>query len=528
MLQRRLIAAVFVLALALPARGQGGEGVQDYRLAKDALPWASLSNPALMDAFQGRMAMVELQFDTNFGGLASLTESPASYLGGASTESYYRIGERITFFGLLDWKYFSGKDMGGEVLMDPYYNPVNFLESSVETTGTRNRERYGLQGGLSFRLGRKWAAGARVSYTAADQTKVKDPRFSSIWMDLTADAGISWKPSESLTLGASFQYRNTLEMLKGGIYGTTDKQYFIQTDKGAFLGTTAELAGDYNYVPVTESRPMANQFFGGALQVVLKDQFSAEAWFRTRDGYYGRQSSSTATFFEFGGYQAGLRSVLLLPSGNNLHRLSADFSLESLENRENQFRYITPTGQSTVVEYTGQSKVLERLDLAGSLDYAWHMGTGGYRPRFILGLKLEGRSRKQSASLFPLSRDQRISSFSADVYGQKNFPTAQALWTLELHGLAAGGLEGYREDRSDPAAVSTTIKSFDTWMNRQTEYETAFRAGGGIALEYSLLQWKSCVLYFRFSETFLILTSAPQYLAGRWRNVAKISVGCHF
>ena len=525
---RRFITAAFVLALALPVRGQDGEGVQDYRLAKEALPWASLSNPALMDAFQGRLAMVELQFDTKFGGLASLTESPASYQGGASTESYYRIGDRLTFFGLLDWQYFSGKDMGGQVLMDPYYNPVNFLESSVETTGTRNRERYGLQGGLSCRLGRKWAAGARVSYTAADQTKVKDPRFSSIWMDLTADAGVSWKPTESLTLGASLQYRNTLEMLKGGIYGTTDKQYFIQTDKGAFLGTVAELAGDYNYVPVTEFRPMANQFFGGALQVVLKDNFSAEAWFRTRDGYYGRQSSSTATFFEFGGWQAGLRSVLLLPSGSNLYRLSADFSLESLENVENQFRYITPTGQSTVVEYTGQSKVLDRLDLAGSLDYAWHMGTGGYRPRFILGLKLEGRSRTQSASIFPLFREQRISTFSADIYGQKNFSTARALWTLELHGLAAGGLESYRKDSRDPSAISTAIKSFDTWLNRQTEYETAFRAGGGIALEYSLLQWKSCVPYIRFSESFLILTSAPQYLAGRWRNVARISVGCHF
>lgn len=525
---RRLITAAFVLALAFPARSQDGDGVRDYRLAKDALPWAPLSNPALMDAFQGRLAMVELQFHTEFGGLASLTESPACYTAGVSTESYCRIGEKLTFFGQLDWQYFTGKDMGGPILMDPYYNPVNFLESSTETVGTKNREQYRLHGGLSYRLGRKWAAGARVSYTAADQTKVKDPRFSNIWMDLGADAGVSWKPTETLSLGASLQYRNTLETLKGGIYGTTDKQYFIQTDKGAFLGTVAELAGDYNYIPVSESRPMANQYFGGALQLVIKDRFSAEAWFRTRDGYYGRKSSSTATFFEFGGWQAGLRSVLLLPAGSNLHRLSADFSLESLENQENQFRYVTPAGHSTVVEYTGQSKVLERLDMTASLDYAWHMGTGGYRPAFILGLKLEGRNRNQSATLFPLSRSQRITTWGADLYGQKSFRAGQALWTLELHGLAAGGFGNYREDNNDPSAVSTTIKSFDTWLDRQAEYETAFRTGGGIALEYSLFHWKAAVPYIRISNNFLFLTSTPQYLAGRWRNVTMFSVGCHF
>lgn len=525
---RRLIAAVFALALALSAAGQGGEGVRDYRLAKESLPWASLWNPSLMDAFQGRLAIVELQFHTEFGGLAALTESPACYTAGASTESFYRMGERLTFFGQLQWRYFTGKDMGGQILMDPYYNPVNFLESSPLTAGTKNREQYRLQGGLSYRLGRKWAAGLRVSYTAADQTKVKDPRFSNIWMDLGVDAGMSWKPTESLTLGASLQYRNTLETLKGGIYGTTDRQYFIQTDKGGFLGTVAELSGDYNYIPETEYRPMANQFLGGALQLLVRDSFSAEAWFRTRNGYYGRKSSSTATFFEFGGWQSGVRSVLVLPSGGQLHRLSADFSLERLENRENLFHYITPSGQSTIVEYTGQNKVLERMDLEGSLHYAWHIGTGGYRPSLILGAKLEARMRTQSTTLFPLSRRQRFTTLGADVYGQKNFRAGQALWTLELHALAQGGFGSFRDDGADLSASSTTIKSFDTWLDREAEYLTALRAGGEIALEYSLLHWSAGIPYIRISNRTLLLTAPPQYLAGRWRNVTLFSVGCHF
>lgn len=522
----RTLACLCLLASAFVAAGQSG--LQDYRLATQRFPALSLSNPALMDSFQGRVAMAEAQFQKADGALISLSESPDGWQAGATTESYFRISPKIAFFGHTAWQYADGKNMGGQILRDPDFNPVNILESSLDSRGGKRREQYNLQGGMSCRLGRRWVAGVKVNYTSADQTKIKDPRFSCIWMDLDMQAGVSFQASERILLGASLLFRNTLEQVKGGIYGTTDRQYFIFTDKGNFLGSVAELAGDYNVVSVSSYRPMMNYFAGGALQMVVDNRFAGELWFQVRDGYYGRKSSNTATFFEFDGYRFGYNGVWAVPVGNNFHRLGVNASAELLNNRENRFRYVTPSGQNTVVEYLGQDPILKRSTVDVSLDYAWHKGTGGYRPSLSLGIVLDGRWKAQTANLFPLTRTQRVGTFQADAYGQKTFPAGRLLLTLELHALAGGGFGTPREDTVDSSASSTSIKSYDDYLNRQYEYETAFRAGGELGVCLSLPLRGKCLLYLRLSDRYLNLLRAPSYLEGRGRNVALVALGCSF
>lgn len=522
----RTLACLFLLASALTAAGQGG--VQDYRLVTLRYPALSLSNPALLDTFEGRVATAEVQFQKADGALMSLTDSPDGWQAGASTESFFRISPQIAFFGHTDWFYGAGKDMGGQILLEPDYNPVNFLETSLDTKGGKHREKYNLQGGMACRLGRRWVTGVKVKYTSADQTKVKDPRFSSTWMDLDVQAGVSFQASEKILLGASLLFRNTLEQVKGGIYGTTDRQYFLFTDKGGFLGTVSELAGDYNAISVNNYRPMMNYFVGGALQLAVDKRFAGELWFQLRDGYYGRKSSTTATFFEFGGYRFGYNGVWAVPVGNNFHRLGVNASAELLNNRENKIRYVTPTGQNTVVEYLGQDPILDRSIVDLTLDYAWHKGVDGYRPSLSLGVVLDGRWKMQTASLFPLTRTQRIGTFQADAYGQKTFPAGRLLLTLELHALAGGGFGTPKEDTVDASASSTSIKSYDDYLYRQYEFETAFRAGGELGVCLSLPVQGRCMPYLRLSDRYLSLLQAPSYLDGRSRNVALITLGCSF
>ena len=87
--------------------------------------------------------------------------------------------------------------------------------------------KYGAFGAGQF----SWSSlGFSAEYESADQTKVKDPRFYNVWMDLAVRAGAAFRPSPDLMLGASLIYRSTIEQVRGGIYGTTDKQYFIFTD----------------------------------------------------------------------------------------------------------------------------------------------------------------------------------------------------------------------------------------------------------------------------------------------------------
>jgi hypothetical protein len=501
----RHIASLLFLGIALSATAQEPLGLH-------------LSNPAFLDLCQGRWGQVSLDLSKENGGLMSLSQSPDSYRAGADARAYCRISPQLTFFGKMDWTYFYGKEMGGQILMDPSYDPVNFLESTEETRGAKHRERYSLEGGLSCKLGDRWAAGFKIDYESADQAKIKDPRFSNIWMDIDVHAGISCKPGDRWMFGLSLEYRNTLEQLKGGVYGTTDKQYFVATDKGNYLGTVSELAGDYNAIPVSSLRPLSNQFFGGSVQTVLDDRFASELCFQLRSGYYGRKSSTTATFYEWDGIRAGYKAWLLVPAAGGLHRVDLKIDFESLTNRENKYRYITPDGQNTIVDYLGQDVILRRIQASAQAGYSWND---------VLGIRLDGRFQSQTAELFPYTRRQQVVSLGADLFGRKDFPVGKSRLTAELHALFGGGFGTPKEDEMTPG-VASTLKSFDNYLYRQYEYETALRAGATAALTWALPARGKMAPYVRLSDQYLHLLAAPEYLEGAGRNVAAVCIGCHF
>ena len=66
--------------------------------------------------------------------------------------------------------------------MDPYYNPINFLESVDTTTGTKTLEEYTLEGAMAYSLNDRLTLAGKVSYQSADYAKRKDPRSYSQWM----------------------------------------------------------------------------------------------------------------------------------------------------------------------------------------------------------------------------------------------------------------------------------------------------------------------------------------------------------
>ena len=146
---RRILIAVSILDAAYSAAGQDNSGIKDYALTRDCNPYLFLSNSAFLDTFQGRIATMDLTGRKENGNLVSLNQSPDSYTVGAGTESFLRLSHKLTFFGKVRWQYFSGKEMGGQVLINPGYNPVNFLESTEDTKGIKKRETYNLRGGLS-------------------------------------------------------------------------------------------------------------------------------------------------------------------------------------------------------------------------------------------------------------------------------------------------------------------------------------------------------------------------------------------
>ena len=470
-----------------------------------------------------------VSFEKANGGLMDINESPDSWAVAAGTESYFRVSDLISFHGKVAWSDFAGKDMGGPILIDLDYNPVNFYELNETTLGRKQRELYNLCGDIALNLGDKWGLGLGINYEAGDQTKIKDPRFSNIWMDLDVSAGVSFAAADWLTLGVSGRWRNTLENVKGHIYGTTDKQYYICNDKGGFFGSVASLEGDHNYIPDSTPRPMNNDWYGGALQAVLfGGKFANEFNFFLRDGYYGKKSSSTPTFFEFKGTKMGYEGLLILPFGRNIFRTAVSLSHEKLANNENQFQYSTPEGGSYVVDYTGQSQVGDRRISDATLDIRWISGIDGDRAATTVGLRGCWNSLKQTTSVYPFWRVHIIRQINAQLFCQKNFFYGSNIFTVDVAGAFSFGNGIKKNDGSYvEGATSTSLRSFDNYLDKHFEAITASRAGGSLGLTYTRVM-KHLSPWIRLADNFTALLAQPEFLSGRTRNIAEITVGCNF
>lgn len=516
-----------ILASAVVAEA-GAQDVRDFHFVKDTTPVLQLSNPAALTAWSGKVSTVVLEGTKGNGAVVPLEGSANDFSVSASTESFFRLNGKLAFHGALFWTDYQGREMGGPVMMNPELYPVNFMESDPATVGTKKRENYGLEGALALNLGSRWALGCGIKYTAGDQTKVKDPRFLNVLMDMNFSCGVIFRASDALLLGVSLLYRDLLEQVRGGIYGTGDIQYFVQTDKGGFLGSVAELAGDLNYVPATEYRPMANHYYGLSFQALVRERFSNELSVRYRTGYYGKKASTSPVFFEYAGIEADYSGRLLLPAGAGLHRFALDLGFATLANDENVLRYVTPAGQSTIVEYLGKNRVLDRIDMSATLDYRWCSEASGPRPGLTLGAKAAYAGRMQTTSLFPLWRKHATHAVSLDLTGQKVWTDGTWSWILDA-GLS--GLLGFGTDKLDGtygSGETPGLKSFDNYLGRYYEYKTLPRAGASLGFTAARRFGAGFEAFLRVSDAFDLLLSAPQYLAGRSRNLACITLGCNF
>ncbi|MBR6876000.1 MAG: hypothetical protein IKN00_06885 [Bacteroidales bacterium] len=524
---RILFLTCLILASASLAEA-GAQGVRDFRFVKDITPALQLSNPAALTTWSGKLSSVALEGTKGNGAVVPIEGSANDFSVTAGTESFFRLSGKLAFHGALSWSNSQGRDMSGPILMNPEQYPVSFLERDQSTAGIKKRELYGLEGAMALNLGSRWALGCGVRYTSGDQTKVKDPRFMVVLMDLIFTLGAAFRASDALLLGVSLHYRDLLEQVRGGIYGTGDIQYFVQTDKGGFLGSVAELAGDYNYVPVTEYRPMANHYYGISFQALIRERFSNELSIRYRTGYYGKKASTSPVFFEYAGIEAGYSGRLLLPAGAGLHRLALDLDFASVANDENVLRYVTPAGQSTVVEYLGSNRVLDRIDMSATLDYRWYSDTAGPRPGLTLGAKLGYAGRMQTTSLYPLWRKHATHTVSLDLTGRKVWTDGTWSWILDA-GLS--GLLGFGTDKLDGtygAGDTPGLKSFDDYLGRYYEYKTLPRAGASLGFTAARRFGSGVEAYLRISDSYVHLLSAPQYLGGSSRNLARVTLGCNF
>ena len=524
------IPVICVLGFCLAASAAGQGPVRDFQWEAEKNPLLGFSNAAGLSSLgNGGFSEAFSSFTKENGDVISLSDSPDAWSVDVCTQAFRRINERIVFSGKLTYSYFRGARMGGPVLMDPRESAINFFEEDSSTAGSKKREVYSLEGGLSYSFSPRWSAGLKVDYRAADQTKYKDPRFLNVVADLSVAPGCMFRPSESFMIGGNLLFRHRLEQLSAGTFGTIERQYDILVDQGGFLGTKEVFDGDMGYVSVQNTRPMSDDRYGLSLQTVFgkKTRLYAQVTGLWRNGFYGSRTSTSVVFCEFRGPEAKAEAVLLVPSGENLHRISFDAGFRPLSKLTNSYSYKAEAGKTTVIEYHGQNETLSRSDMDARLVYSFRKGVSGYRPDWMLGASAGFFRRSQTTLIYPDYRDSHFLTLDAGLSAERNIKRPGDCFTL---GVKLSYIQGWGDPKRDGSYSegSSKLKSFDDWMYRQFEYDTAARAGAGITFAWTSLRPRRLAPYLKLTDRFVSLLSEPQYLQGRFRNEACIVLGCNF
>ena len=523
-----------MMLIALPWICAGGEGdgaLRNIDFAVAANPTLAFDNAAWLSTLQtDRISVVQGAFRKENGELRDISGSADSFTASLNTRSYMKASGRLWLYGLMSYSYTMGHDMTGDLLLEPEKSPVNFLEWDFSNTGTKVSERYTLSGGMAYRTSPRWSFGIKADYTAADRAKLKDPRTSNSLMDLSVTAGFKHDLSQRASFGMNLVWNQYTDQIEAGVYGASETPYSVFVDYGALMGIREVFLGDEGHISLSNPRPLVNNYYGASLQFAAggATRFSADLGYRFRDGFFGRPGSTNVTFCEFGGHLASLSAALLSQAGENLHRIALNGDFEYLANDENVYRITTVPGQSSVVTYYGQNRVLDKMSASALLSYTLFRGVSELNARDEYGVSLGARWIDGTTTIYPFYRDRSILAFSGKVRGKWGFEAAGGVLEPSLTlGFAFGeGTEA--SDGQLAQSSSEPPRTMEAALHARFEYETAPRAGATAALRYIRPLGGRLSIEAAIEDDFTTLVKENVHLAGKYYNIAQLRIGLIF
>lgn len=531
---------LFILS-ALPAWSQTEEWKDEYSRFTDLSPWVRSSNPAGTATLPvGKISTVRAELEKKDGGLTDLHESRDCFKPSLEAASYMKVSDRITFYGRMDYSYFKGKDMGGPILMDPYYNPVNFLESVDTTTGTKTLEEYTLEGAMAYSLNDRLTLAGKVSFQSADYAKRKDPRSYNQWMDLDASFGARYSlASGKGAFGISLNYTKTIETVAEKLFGTLDRQYYYLVDYGGSFGKVEIIDGDNGYLSVSNERPMFNQFFGGSAQAEFKvGGVSAfvDLGAAYRKGYFGKKASGSVRFCDFDGMRYTLDTRISFRTGKLLNRIDGNWNMMTSLNKENSYRVSTNPGQNPEIQYFGSQEVgdktVGRIKARYSIEKQVDGAADIFKPApWAVSIGFERFFMNQTATSYPFYRKQRLAQNTVNAVAVKNFIMRGNFLSLTLGANYSFAGDNLKNEDGQYSSASGNPRTNETYLNRNFEYFDASSTGGDASIRYTLVRKTGKRHYSVFvdlSDSYRRLTSDPEYLTGNYRNTIILTIGCNF
>jgi hypothetical protein len=499
---------------------------QDFAYIRQSEAWLGSENASGLQYLPVRkISLAEVFLNKSDGKFVNYHQSGNSSEYGAQTESFFRLNPKVVLYGKINYTHFNGKNMNGSVFIDPAYNAFDILTDA----GDKNLEKYDLSGAVGIQLSSRWALGGKLDYEAANYAKFKDLRNENMLLNLTFSAGFSYRIGSKLALGANYFYLRRVESLAFSLLGTTDKQYNSLISFGSFFGRT-ELFGESGYTQKGNNNPTVNTSHGVSLQADWKwnrqwrlfNEFS----YKSGDGYYGKQSTTTPVYTEH--HFSGLAYSGAL-SFKDRHFLNVKLGNQQLDNFENVFVRENQPGGNTNIVYYGNNKVLDKSLMHVNLEYTANLGVEAYHPTWVLKAGADFHDRRQTTMLYPFFRKQDIRVFDGWLSAGRNIVRQKNQYALSLKLLYGSGGGTDKEDGvyATPSDSQREPARADNELHREYEYLTTGRIRANLGIGYTRLLNPDLQGYIRLNYE---LTHAPQveYLNGKTFGAAVLSAGCVF
>ena len=504
----------------------------DFNYVKNYNPWLTSGNASgLYKLPVDNVSVAELYFTKNKGDYRNYYQSDNSSEYGLYTESYYKLNPKVVLYGKVNYANFEGKNMSGSVFINPYNNPFDIVEINEDNRGTKQLERYSLSGALGAEIYKGLKIGGKIDYKAENYAKLKDLRHKNMALDMSISLGTSYQLNSTIELGANYFYRRCIEGVQFSMYGNTDKQYTSMINYGAFYGGT-ELFGETGYTTKDNNNPLFNEYNGASLQIDLRlssqIQFFNSFSFQSRDGYYGKRSSTSITYAGHSSNIWGYEGNISLTKPRSLHIIRLKVNNENLENNQNIYKIETSTGGNTQVVHYGKTKMLDQQLFTSGIEYIGNFGIKNLQPEWVVKLAADLYNRSQTVSVYPYYRKQSIQTTDIRLFANKNIFSGKNTYGIFMNTSYGFG-QGTRNDDgvyANPSSEQYKPYSNDYYLYREYEYLTASKMRIEAGFRYTKALEKIAI----FGELALSQTKAfdIKYLDGNQNRVVYIKIGSNF
>jgi len=501
---------------------------------KRANGWLNSENASgLVTLGVSQVAEIILNSRMKWGDLHDYYDSDNAYTIGLIASSYYRLSPKVVVNGRAAYSHRTLKDATGSYFIDPTQTPFDLVEFTTEHPGDKLYERYNVAGGVGANLNRWFSLGASLDYTAANYAKRKDLRHTNSLLDMTVTTGIAFHLSKRLSAGVNYTYRRRNESLLLSIYGKTDQIYASLINYGAFFGKR-ETFGEVGYTKENESKPLFDEYHGGALQVnwriTPRLTFFNELGYRKRSGYYGDPSPSTVVYAEHDGLQGHYTGIFNYHATRQTHTLQLRAETYEVDNEENIYTYENEETGRSYINYLGSREIGSRSEHGFSLLYTGAFDVRENLPRWQLTLGGSYNQRDIKASNYPDFRHQELSWWHVDAMLERNVRYKQNCYTILVgSGYGNGGGDASTDGiYGSDGSAETLTRTLDALLMQEYEYRTASRCKLNVKLSITRALGQKGLKGYLSLDYMLQKAFHTTYSGNACRQGMALGVGCLF